>query len=531
MKLQKIFSLLLTALCLLSLLGGCGKGQAPGSVNPDRVIISISTEPETLDPTRGWGHGSAPLVQSTLVEYRQDMSFRNDLAASYSLSEDGLRWTFHLRQDAKFTDGSAVTAEDVAFTFETAKAAKASIDLTFLEAVETPDDYTVVFTLTRPTSVFLNTVACLGIVPSHAYGPDYGDKPMGSGPYKFVQWKRQEQLILERNEDYYGDKPAIREVVIIFQSEDAALAAVKAGQVDIALTAATLATAELPGYQVQAVTTVDNRGFTLPMQPNEGKLTESGHPYGNDVTCHREIRQAMAMAVDRQAIADAALNGFGTPCYSENDGFPWNNPAAALETDVEAAKALLADHGWADTDGDGVVELEGLEARFTVLYPSGDSARQAVAMAAAQQLAEIGISITVEGCSWDEISRRMFTDAVMMGWGSSNPYTSYCLFHSGNMLKDDYYNPEGYANPTVDSYLEQAMAALTVEEANRFWQLAQWDGETGTAMQGDCPWVWLVNMQHVYFVRDGLDIGQQQLHAHGASLPLLENLVEWRWAS
>ena len=117
-----------------------------------------------------------------------------------------------------------------------------------------------------------------------------------------------------------------------------------------------------------------------------------------------------------------------------------------------------------------------------------------------------------------------------MGWGSSNPYESYCLFHSSGMLRDDYYNPEGYTNPVVDGYLEAAMEARTAEEANRYWQLAQWDGETGTAMQGDCPWVWLVNAQHLYYVRDGLDIGQQQLHAHGASMPLLQNLKQWTWA-
>ena len=173
--------------------------------------------------------------------------------------------------------------------------------------------------------------------------------------------------------------------------------------------------------------------------------------------------------------------------------------------------------------------LDGLKAEFTCVYPSGDSVRQAVAMAAAEQFRAIGIHVIVEGTSWDDISKRMFSDAVCMGWGSSNPYTSYSLFHSDNMLRDDYYNPEGYSSAVVDGYLQAAMEALTVEEANRNWQLAQWDGTTGTAMQGDCPWVWLVNVQHLYYVRDGLDIGQQQLHAHGASMPLLQNLRDWSW--
>lgn len=138
------------------------------------------------------------------------------------------------------------------------------------------DSTTVVFTLSKPTSSFLNTIATVGIVPEHAYGPDYGVNPVGSGPYKFVQWNKQEQLILEANEDYYGKVPAIRKVTIVFQDEDAALAAVRAGQADIALTAATLATAQVAGYTVKAVTSVDNRGLTLPVEPDTGKTTESG---------------------------------------------------------------------------------------------------------------------------------------------------------------------------------------------------------------------------------------------------------------
>ena len=90
------------------------------------------------------------------------------------------------------------------------------------------------------------------------------------------------------------------------------------------------------------------------MLPDEGKKTESGAPIGNDVTCNIEIRQAIAYAIDRQQIVDVALNGFGRPAYSENDGMPWNNPEVKIETDAAYAKQLLADAGWEDTDGDGL---------------------------------------------------------------------------------------------------------------------------------------------------------------------------------
>ena len=539
---KQMISLFLGTAMILGLMTGCGGAgkethtadlsqteKVGESEGRGEVIISISSEPDSLDPCMGWGHGTTPLVQSTLVEYKQDMSFRNDLATEYHLSEDGLVWTFKIRDDVKFTDGEALTASDVVFTFNTAKSSQSSLDLTFMDKVEAPDDVTVIFTLKKPTSTFLNTVATVGIVPEHAYDEDYGMHPIGSGPFKFVQWNKQEQLILEANEDYYGTVPAMKKVIIVFQDEDAAFAAVKAGQVDIGLTAATLATNEIEGYKVEAITTVDNRGLTLPVSPAEGKMTESGYPYGNDVTCHIEIRQALAYGIDREMIADAALNGFATPCYSENDGFPWNNPEVKIETDADYAKQLLADAGWADTDGDGIVEKDGLKAEFTCLYPSGDSVRQAIAMAAAQQAKTLGILMNVEGTSWDDISKRMFSEAVCMGWGSSNPYTTYCLFHTDNMLKDDYYNPEGYSNPVVDGYLNGAMEALTVEEANKNWQLSQWDGTTGTAMKGDCPWVWLVNIQHLYYAREGLNIGEQQLHAHGSSMPLLQNLKDWTW--
>ena len=127
---------------------------------------------------------------------------------------------------------------------------------------------------------------------------------------------------------------------MVFISEDAALAAVLAGKVDVAYSSATLGTTKVDGYHIEAIPSADNRGFTLPMLANEGKTTESGAVIGNDVTCNLEIRQAIAWAIDREQIAELVLNGFGRPAYSENDGMPWNNPQVKLETDVEYAEKL-----------------------------------------------------------------------------------------------------------------------------------------------------------------------------------------------
>ena len=523
---KKSLALLLAFLLAVSA-SGCGSDTDAMSVQKDSVVVAVGSEPETLDPIRGWGHGNSPIVQSTLIKYNSELAFEKDLARDYFLSEDGLTWTFILRDDAYFTDGEKVTAGDVAFTLQKAKAAKSAVDLTYVKKISATDDSTVVIELSQPTSIFLNTLASVGIVPEHAYDENYGRNPIGSGPYKFVEWTSQEQILLTANEDYYGKKPAIKNVTVVFMAEDAALAAVQAGKVDVAYSSATLGNTEVSGYHVEALTSADNRGFTLPMEPDTGKTTESGAPIGNTVTCNLEIRQAIAYAIDRQLIADTVLNGFGRPAFSENDGMPWNNPAVEIETDPEYSKKLLADAGWMDADGDGIVEKNGLKAEFRCLYPAGDSVRQAVAMAAAQQVEAIGIKINVEGKSWDEISRLMFSEAVLMGWGSANPNETYYLYRSGGALLDDYYNPEGYANDRTDGYLEAAMTALTPEEANENWQKVQWDGETGTAMQGECPWVWLVNLDHVTYVRDGLSIGNQPIHGHGHGFSLIQNLNEW----
>ena len=529
---KKIIQFFIMVIFVLMMIG-CSKktegDKGEGKEKEKSVVIAIGTEPETLDPTLGWGHGNSPIIHSTLVKYNSDLEFENDLATEYSLSPDGLTWTFQIREDAYFTDGEKVTAYDVAFTLKTTKEAYGSVDLTYMEKAVAKDETTVEITLSTPTSIFLNTLASVGIVPEHAYGENYGRNPIGSGPYQFVEWKPQEQIIFTANEKYYNGAPKIKDVTVVFMSEDAALAAVLAGEVDVAYSSATLGVTEVKGYRIESIASADNRGFTLPMLPRDGKTTETGAEIGNDVTCHKEIRQAIAYAIDRELVAETVLNGFARPAYSENDGMPWNNPEVKIETDVNYAKELLTKAGWEDKDRDGIIEKNGIKAEFRCVYPSGDSVRQAIGMAVSQQLEKIGIKMKIEGMSWDEISKVMFSEAVLMGWGSAIPNETYYLYRSEGALLDDFYNPEGYSNEVTDQYLEKAMFALTSEEANENWKKVQWDGNTGTAMKGECPWVWVVNLDHVTYVREGLSIGTQPIHGHGHDLPLIQNLHQWSW--
>lgn len=550
---KKRMKALAALLCVTAMVTGCGSGASDsgtssaktqtqkeeGSAKTDEsqekkseVTIGFSSEGDSFDPCTGFGYTGSPLY-SNLVKVNGDDQLENDLATDYTVSDDALTWTFQIRDDVKFTNGDALKASDVAFTFNTAKEKATYMDLTMMESCTAKDDTTVEFKLTKPCVTFIYTVAQMGIVPEKAYSDKFGmsaDQIIGSGPYKMIQWDKGQQFILEANEDYYGDKPEIERAVFLIQEEDARFVAAKAGEVDIALTSATLATTEIEGMHVEKVESVDNRGITLPTVPDEGKKTEDGYKIGNNITCDVNVRKALCYGVDRQQIIDEALNGLAKPAYSECDGMPWWNEEDVIETDVDYAKELLEQSGWKDTDGDGIREKDGNKLAFHLMYFAGDSMRQAVAMSVANQAKEnLGFDITVEGVSEDDTIKRVFSEPMIMGWGSDSPMTSYMLFHSSNAGKTDWYNPEFYMSDKTDEYLDKAMNSLTIEDSYEWWQKAQWDGETGTSMKGEAPWAFFVNMTHLYYVKDGLNIGNQRIHAHGQAWPLIANLAEWSW--
>ncbi len=509
------------------------EGSKENENNTSEVTIGFTSEGDSFDPCTGFGYTGSP-IYSTLVKVNGDDQLENDLATEYKVSEDALTWTFKIRDDVKFTNGEPLKASDVAFTFNTTKEKATYMDLTMLESCTALDDTTVEFKLSEPCVTFIYTVAQMGIVPEKAYSDQFGleaDQIIGSGPYKMVQWDKGQQFILEANEDYYGEQPEIKRAVVLIQTEeDVRLVAAQSGEVDIALTSATLANTEIQGMHVEEVESVDNRGITLPTVPDQGKVTEDGYKIGNNITCDVNVRKALCYGIDREQIISEALNGYAAPAYSECDGMPWWNEEDVIETDVDYAIELLEESGWTDTDGDGIREKNGEKLAFNLMYFAGDSMRQAVAMSVANQAKEnMGFDITVEGVSADDTIKRMFSEPMIMGWGSDSPMTSYMLYHSSNAGKTDWYNPEFYTSEKTDEYLDKAMNSLTIEDSYEWWQKAQWDGETGTSMRGEAPWAFYVNMTHLYFVKDGLNIGNQRIHAHGQAWPLIANLAEWTW--
>lgn len=532
-------SILSASMLAAASLAGCASGSASvgsahagsGSKRQAVVAMNATSEPAAgFDPLVSWGcgeHVHEPLIQSTLVTTEDDLTITGDLATDFLCSSDGLVWTFTIRDDVTFSNGEPLRASDVAFTINGVIESPASeADLSMVERAVAVSETVVELHLTKPNNTLLYTLAVLGIVPEDAYDEGYGRNPIGSGRYLLERWDQGQQVIFEANPDYYGEAPAMERVVVVFMDEDAALAAVQKGDVDIAYTYATHADRSFGGYELTAFKTVDSRGISLPCIPaGATRVVEGDIAYdaGNDVTCDVAVRRAINLALDREGLIDNVLNGYGSPAYSVGDGMPWSSPDMHVDRDVEKAGELLDESGWKPGD-DGVRERDGVRAAFDLWYSSDDSVRQATAHEVANQLAELGIEVTPRGGSWDEIYPHQFEQPVLWGWGSNSPVEVYELNYSTG-----WGNYSCRESEVTDAYLDAALAQADVEASYDFWKKAMWDGTEGVAPRGDATWAWLANVDHLYFKREGLDAPQGKAQPHGHGWSLLNNVGSWSW--
>ena len=192
----------------------------------------------------------------------------------------------------------------------------------------------------------------------------------------------------------------------------------------------------------------------------------------------------------------------------------------------QEAERLLDEAGW-KTGADGIREKDGKKAGFTMLYSAGDSVRQALSEDTANQLAAFGIHVTVEGVGWDTAYDRAQSEPLMWGWGAHTPMELYNIYHTRPGGKYAQYSP--YSNGAVDAYMDEALACTDLEASYELWKKAQWDGGTGITQEGDLPWIWLVNIDHLYWVKDGLQVAEQKLHPHGHGWSIINNVDQWTW--
>jgi peptide/nickel transport system substrate-binding protein len=441
--------LLLSGLVLaLALAGGSAAAR-------DTLVMGMVLEPPHLDPTAGAAAAIREVGYANIFEgltrIDENGTVQPAVARSWTISEDGLVYTFELASGAAFHNGVPLEAEHVVFSFERAMA-EDSVNAQKqlfepIDTVEAPDDASVVVTLKRPTGHFLFNLGWgdMVIVEPSSAGTNKTE-PVGTGPFRFVRWVTGDRVELERNPDYWGEAPALARATFKFIPDPAAAtAAMLAGDID--------SFANFPAPEALVQFEADPR-FEVVIGSTEGETIlaiNNARPPLDDV----RVRRALAHAVDRQAVIDGAMFGYGTPIGSH---FAPHNPAYVDLTgrypyDPEAARALLAEAG-----------VEGLE--LTLKLPPPTYARRGGEIIQAQ-LAAVGIEVSIIPMEWAQWLEQVFT---------GKDYDLSIVSHTepmdiGIYARDNYYFQ--YDNPAFDSVIEALAATDDAAERTALYGEAQ----------------------------------------------------------
>ena len=497
----------------------------------DGIVISVGTTifGESLDPVKGGMSYGYSFTSAALLKVAPNSEYVGDLAKEWSIGGDSLRYTFLLRDGIQFSDGSDLTADDVVFTYETVKenqALNGNVDLTKLASAKAIDAHTVEFTLSEPYSPFLDMTALLGIVPKNSYDSDLFDRqPIGAGPWRVVQYNANQQIIVEPNPYYYEGPPSIKKVTLVYMDSETALAAAKSGQLDVVMADPDVAHEKVSGMTMYPLETMDIRMMSLPTMPEQTMKGPDGNDVavGNKVTSDVNVRKALSIGIDRKKVINNAFNGIGKPAYGFTDNLIWAYTEMDSDNRKDEAKTILEEAGWV-LGSDGIREKDGVKCEFDV-YTS-ERARYLLASAVAEDAAELGIKINPKNSSFTEIrkDKLQFSNPVVWGWGQYDPMVLRNLFYSGVFLKEQSANVGGYNNPKVDSFIERAISASSEVEAIKMWKEAQ------KATKDDFPYLYIVNIEHCYFVSDALDVSldTQIPHPHGHGSPIICNMKDWK---
>lgn len=482
-----------------------------------------------LDPVKGAFSYGWNFINNALLKVQSDSTYTGDLAKDYSISDDSLTYTFELKEGIKFHDGSDLTAEDVVFTYKTIQENQGNnedVDLSRMASIEADGDYKVKITLTEPYSPFLDETAQVGIVPSDAYdSATFDEMSIGTGAWKVVQYDAEQQLIVEANEDYFDGVPEIKKVTFVDMDNEAAFSNAQSGQLDIVMVQPNYAKEDIAGMHIETLETMDVRNISLPCQTEHTTKTPDGEEVevGNNATADLAVRKALNIGINREQIIENAFNGVGKPAYGFTKNLEWGNAPEISDGQVEEAKKMLEDAGWIDEDGDGIREKGKDRCSFEIYTPSDEQDRYQLAAALAEDAKQLGIEITVKQTTWDEITAASYKAGVVWGFGQFNPIVLDQLFNSANFLKTDYANTPGYENEKVDALIKEAIKTPKHQTAVEKWK------EMQTTFEEDVPYLYLVNIEHCYFVNDRLDISEdtQVPHPHGHGIPIICNMKDW----
>ena len=476
---KKLLTLILCLAMVLTVFAGCSstpateegasasgeaaQGEAADSEYKDTLVFAMNTDVQSLDPQIQNDTTSEQVVKmlyNTLLKFQDDGTVVGDLAESWSVSEDKLTWTFNLKQGVKFHNGKELTSADVKATFDRALNAEAgglrtTEIIKMFTSVEAPDPYTVTITTDGPYGP-MESLMCnmsLGIMDAdyiEQYGLDLGtsaEGENGTGPFKVVSWERDQEIVVERFDEYFDTPAKLQTVVYTIIPEAASrVIALETGEVDVI---------DKPTDEDLARLEADTENFTVLRKPT---ISQRLFRFGcNDpIISNTKVRQAIVYAIDRQAIIDALFTGSGYPSTAPLAPVTFGySDLGEIEQDLELAKSLLAEAGYPDGFDTKIITTE--------RYQNGIELAEIIS----QQLAEIGINAEIEvwewsalSASWNGITADEFDQPIfIMGAGPSMRDADgglrglYTTSETG--LNDRNYG--FYSNAEVDALIEQGM--------------------------------------------------------------------------
>ena len=469
--------LLITATLVLMCAHYAAAASETGSpVDGDWIVRRLPAEPATLNPVTATdvyeSNVNGSIYESLLERDNRTLELVPLLSESWEVSRDRLSYLFTLKRGLTWQDGKPLTSGDVVFTFDVVRDPKVDAPhlrnyYRNLKEVKALDERRIRFTFSEPYFKSLEMIGGMSIIPAHIFREgDFNThpnnrKPMGSGPYRFVKWETGREIVLERNENYWGENPHLKRVVYkIITDETVALQILKRGELDLMGLTPVQWTRQTSARKFR--TENDKHSYYLPGYSFIG--WNMRRPFFSD----RRVRRAMTMLLDRETILRKLRYGLGRVVtgnffYESQD---YDREIEPWAYDPAAAAGLLDEAGWVDSDGDGIRDKDGVAFRFEFTLTAGNQFAEQMSTILKEELAKVGIDMAIRPLEWalftEVLDDRTF-GAVIMGWSLPVEADPYQVWHSSQT--DSGSNFVGFVNREVDSLIEEAR--VTFDKAKR----------------------------------------------------------------